>query len=193
MESCDGWRKPFLFHRRYRPVEQVSWDDIVKGANDKPAFLDELNNKAEKYKNYKLPSESMWEFAARGREKHRKYSFAGSNRLKEVGWYGNVNKSGNDHNGTMPVGMKLPNELGLYDMSGNVREWCEDSWEGKWGVNDNVNHIPTNGLAYSGENNRSVVRGGSWFNSDNFCRVSYRDNYNRFDRLNYIGFRLVRY
>lgn len=175
-----------------RPVERVSWNDIRKGTENTPAFLDELNDNTTKYKGYKLPSEAMWEFAARGREKYRKYEFAGSDKLNEVAWYGN-----NSNSETKPVGLKLTNKLGIYDMSGNVWEWCEDDWEGEsfnWGVNDDANHIPTNGLPYTkGNKRRALVRGGSWFSNVNFCRVSYRDLNGRNNRDYLIGFRLVQY
>lgn len=172
-----------------RPVERVSWDDIVKGTGGESSFLDELNKRATLYKNYKLPSEAMWEFAARARGKRRKHDFAGSERLKEVAWY-DENSGGE----TKPVGLKLPNELGIYGMSGNIWEWCGDDWGGEFGVNDNVNHIPSNGLYYKDiEMNSSLVRGGSWDLIDNGCHVSYRGPNNHSDRSNNIGFRLVLY
>jgi formylglycine-generating enzyme required for sulfatase activity len=94
------------------------------------------------YDSYKLPSEAIWEYAARGGNQSEGYIYAGSNTLKEVGWY---NK--NSHNETKPVGLKLPNELGLYDMSGNVDEWCADNWS------ENLKNIPKDGRPYEEKGN----------------------------------------
>jgi len=157
-----------------RPVERVSWDDAQE-------FIQKLNQLTGE--RYRLPSEAEWEFAARGGIDSNGYKYAGSNKLKEVGWYDE-----NSHGETKPVGLKFPNELGLYDMSGNVREWCEDVWH------DNYEGAPDDGSAWvkGGEQNFRVVRGGSWYYFVNYCRVSYRF----FDladiRDYFFGFRLAR-
>jgi len=157
-----------------RPVEQVSWDDAQE-------FIEKLNQLTGE--RYRLPSEAEWEFAARGGIDSNGYKYAGSNKLKEVGWYDE-----NSHGETKPVGLKFPNELGLYDMSGNVREWCEDVWH------ENYEGAPDDGSAWvkGGEQNFRVVRGGSWLNSGYSCRVSDRNADIADLRFNNIGFRLAR-
>jgi formylglycine-generating enzyme required for sulfatase activity len=156
-----------------RPVERVSWDDTQ-------IFLDKLNNQTNK--TYRLPTEAEWEYAARGGKLSKGFIYAGSNKLKEVGWYDD-----NSHGETKPVGMKLPNELGLYDMSGNVWEWCADVWH------DSYEGAPEDGSAWltGGNQNLRVVRGGSWGDRDYGCRVSYRDDITAVSRYNIIGFRLA--
>ncbi|MEL6135303.1 MAG: formylglycine-generating enzyme family protein, partial [Bacteroidota bacterium] len=155
-----------------RPVECVSWEDCQE-------FLQKLNEKTGL--NYQLPTEAEWEFAARGGNISKGFEYAGSNDLDEVGWYG-----GNSGNTIHPVGKKVPNELGLYDMSGNVWEWCQDWYEDY----PNVSHTDPQGPT-SGENH--VLRGGSWRNVPRYCRVAYRYNSSPSDRYGNIGFRLSRH
>jgi len=157
------------------PMIYVSW----YGAR---AYCKWLSHKTGK--KYRLPSEAEWEYAARGGKHKSPYTYSGSNQLKEVGWYGK-----NNHNGTMPVGLKWPNKLGIYDMSGNVDEWCADHWHG------NYKNAPEDGSAWieGGEKNRRVVRGGSWGNDDDYCRVSDRLWSSANVRLNSYGFRISRY
>ena len=95
------------------PVINVTWYGAI-------AYCDWLSEK--EGQPYRLPSEAEWEYVARGGVKSKDFLFAGGHKLKEVGWY-----SKNSHGQTKPVGLKQPNELGLYDMSGNVDEWCADS------------------------------------------------------------------
>jgi len=153
------------------PVEKVSWNDIQE-------FLQKLNLKTGK--NYRLPTEAEWEYAARGGNQSKGYIYSGSNTIDEIAWYGS-----NSGSKTHPVGQKHPNELGLYDMTGNVWEWCSD-WYGdtyyKSSPMDNPKG-PSIGTSRS-------LRGGSWFYGPNFCRTGKRGKNNPDDRHSGCGFRL---
>jgi formylglycine-generating enzyme required for sulfatase activity len=157
------------------PIVGVSWLNAM-------AFCEWLSQTSGKA--YRLPSEAEWEYAARGGPHSQGLRYAGSNKLKEVGWY-----TTNSHGTTKAVGLKLPNELGLYDMSSNVWEWCADHWHG------NYQGAPEDGSAWiaGGNEDFRVVRGGSWSVNDNYCTVSCRDRSFTDNRLNNIGFRLARY
>ena len=152
------------------PVENVSWKDCQK-------FLSKLNNTTGK--SFRLPTEAEWEYAARGGKKSRGYQYNGSNNLSDVAWY-------DDNSGkkTHAVGTKQPNELGIYDMSGNVWEWCQDRY-GKYSSSSQVN--PTG--ANSGS--RRVDRGGSWFFTARSCRSSCRGSYTPANRSSNLGLRLI--
>ena len=164
---------PSYFKGFNRPVERVSWDDAQ-------VFLEKLNEQTGK--SYRLPTEAEWEYAARGGKYSQGCSYAGSSKPEEVGWYGY-----NSHGETKPVGMKLPNELGLYDMSGNVWEWCADVWH------SNYKGAPEDGSAWKtgGVQSTRVTRGGSWHDSDANCRVSYRSSDLAVAWLYDFGFRLA--
>ena len=136
-----------------RPVEQVSW-------NDCQAFITKLNQLTGK--TFRLPTEAEWEFAARGGNKGEGFKYAGSNDIDEVAWY-----SGNADGTTHPVASKMANELGLYDMSGNVLEWCQD-WYGSFSSEAQTN--PTGPATGS---NR-VYHSGAWDYPAHGCRVSFR-------------------
>ncbi|QQS30955.1 MAG: formylglycine-generating enzyme family protein [Sphingobacteriales bacterium] len=128
-----------------------------------------------------MPTEAQWEYAARGGQLRGEYNYAGSNKLKEVGWYDQ-----NSHSETKDVGLKIPNELGLYDMSGNVWEWCADNWH------TDYKGAPQDGSAWEGGDSAfRVLRGGSWFNLAVSCAVAYRFNNHPDGDYNNIGFRLV--
>lgn len=151
------------------PVEQVSWNDIKD-------FLTKLNTLTGK--RYRLPTEAEWEYAARGgsQSQSRGFLYSGSNTIDEVAWYEGNYKSGNTFGSqktTRPVGTKKANELGLYDMSGNVWEWCEDDWH------ENYNGAPTDGSAWvnSPRGGSRVLRGGGWSLGAWYCRVAFRVNY----------------
>jgi len=167
------------------PVERVSWNDIQE-------FLKKLN--AQTGKQYRLPTEAEWEYAARGGSRSQGFLYSGSNNLDEVGWYAGNAQQGNTHGAqktTRPVGGKKPNELGLYDMSGNVREWCEDCW------NVNYNDAPRDGSAWlqanGGDCSRRVLRGGAWdYVGAMNLRVSSRISNLASNRRDYEGFRLAR-
>jgi len=113
-------------------------------------------------KNYRLPTEAEWEYAARGGSKSQGFKYAGSNNLKEVGWF-----SENAKSKTHPVGQNKPNELGLYDMSGNVNEWCSD-WYGDYASAARTNPTGAENGAFR------VLRGGSWADDARRCRISSR-------------------
>ena len=154
-----------------RPVEQVSWDDCQ-------TFISNLN--ALTGENFRLPTEAQWEYAARGGNKSKGYLYSGSNTIDEVAWYGgNSNDNGIAHPdyGTHAVKTKSPNELGLYDMSGNVWEWCQD-WYG-WYSSAAV----TNPQGPASGSYR-VLRGSSWRSSATNCRVSLR----RHERSSFFNF-----
>ncbi len=155
------------------PVETVSWEDVQK-------FLSKLN--AQTGKKYRLPTEAEWEYAARGGNLSRHYKYAGSNNVDEVAWYANDGLHLTIH----PVGQKKANELGLYDMSGNVYEWCQD-WDGSYSSNKQTN--PTGADLGSFR----IYRGGGWNERKGvkFCRVSYRSSdWSRLGHFN-LGFRLA--
>ena len=152
------------------PVEMVSWDDCQE-------FIRELN--ALTGQNFRLPTEAEWEFACRGGNNSRGYKYSGSNNLGSVAWY-----NGNSGNKTHPVGTKAPNELGIYDMSGNVWEWCAD-WYGDYSSGAQTN--PTG--PYGGSNR--VYRGGSWNYDVGRCRSSNRDFYYPWIRDIILGLRLA--
>ena len=136
-----------------RPVEQVSW-------NDCQTFINKLNELTGK--TFRLPTEAEWEYAARGGKRSQGYKYAGSNDINEVAWYWD-----NSSDGTKPVATKAPNELGLYDMSGNVWEWVQD-WYGSYSSESQSN--PTGPASGS----YRVRRGGSWGSGAGYCRVSLR-------------------
>jgi formylglycine-generating enzyme required for sulfatase activity len=131
-------------------------------------------------KGFRLPSEAEWEYAARGNER---YLYAGSDNLDEVGWYDD-NSISKPH----PVGRKKANRFGLYDMSGNVWEWCEDAWH------ENYEGAPMDGSVWmiDGDVDLRVVRGGSWYYYTGYCRVAFRYWVNSDIRSLLIGFRLAR-
>ncbi|MBX2928063.1 MAG: formylglycine-generating enzyme family protein [Saprospiraceae bacterium] len=167
---------PSGFKGDERPVENVSWNDIKK--KFLPA-IEKLTGRS-----FRLPTESEWEYAAQGGPYHAEgYQYAGSDKLREVGWYDD--NSGNE---THPVGLLYPNALGLYDMSGNVWEWCEDDWH------SNYEGAPDDGSAWierPERGGRRVRRGGSFFYGPQFCRVAYRLNDYPATRHDGGGFRLA--
>jgi len=171
-----------------RPVENVSWDDCQE-------FIEKLNTATGQ--RFRLPTEAEWEFAARGGTNSKGYKYSGSNNIGDVGWYwqnsGDRFLSGTDsdwdlvkieqnNSKTHPVGTKQPNELGIYDMSGNVWECCND-WYGDYSSGSQTNpQGPSSGSF-------RVGRGGSWDNVG--CRVSLRFNGTPDNGDNSLGLRLA--
>ena len=161
---------PSYFKGDDLPVEEVSWEDCQE-------FISKLNSMIGR--KFRLPTEAEWEYAARGGKKSRGHQYGGSSNISDVAWY-----DGNSGSKTHPVGMKQANELGIYDMSGNVYEWCQD-WKGSY-----VNSSQTNPTgAVSGS--YRVYRGGSWYYDARYCRSSYRNSGAPGCRLNRLGLRLV--
>jgi formylglycine-generating enzyme required for sulfatase activity len=149
------------------PVHSVSWDDIQD-------FLQKINIKTGK--KYRLPTEAEWEYAARGGNKSSGYTYSGSNDVESVAWM-----SKNAGSKTHTVGQLKANELGIYDMSGNVWEWCQDwfkGYPGSSGVSD-----------YTGSDR--VDRGGGWSLSAGYCRSAYRNSNAPTYRNSSLGFRLA--
>ena len=136
-----------------RPVEYVSWNECQE-------FITKLNNLTGK--NFRLPTEAEWEYAARGGNKSNGYKYSGSNTIDDVAWY-----ASNSSSRTHDVKTKQANELGIYDMSGNVWEWCQD-WYGSYSSGSQTN--PTGPASGS----YRVYRGGSWYGDAENCRVSLR-------------------
>ena len=161
-----------------KPVETISWEDCQ-------TFIATLNNLTGQ--NFRLPTEAEWEFAARGGMKSLGYKYSGSDDLNEIAWYNYnayaVGSSSPDY-GTHAVSTKAANELGLYDMTGNVWEWCQD-WNGDYSATDQIN--PTG--PETGTNR--VIRGGGWTNYPKLLRVAARSGYKPGFIGNFIGFRLA--
>ena len=163
---------PSEFKGSHRPVECVSWKDCRD-------FISKLNRLTGL--NFSLPTEAQWEYAARGGKKSKGYKYSGSNTIGDVAWYRD-NSSSKTHD----VGTKAPNELGLYDMSGNVWEWCSD-----WYSSSYYSSSPSVNPTGPSSGSYRVFRGGSWNIIAHYCRVSYR-HYDFPDyRSNCLGFRLV--
>ena len=153
-----------------RPVEYVSWEDCQ-------VFIEKLNRLTGK--SFHLPTEAQWEFAARGGVKSKGYKYAGGDDIKKVAWYGE-----NSEEKTNPVAQKDANELGLYDMSGNVFEWCDD-W---YGLYHGVAQTEPRGLS---DGSFRVVRAGAWTSYAGICRLSYRGQRHANVHCHNLGLRLA--
>lgn len=152
------------------PVENVTWYECQK-------FIQKLNTLTKM--NFRLPTESEWEYAARGGNKSKYYQYSGSNKIDDVAWYGNNSEFKVHH-----VKTKLPNELAIYDMSGNVCEWCHDSHD----------YYKSSALQKSSGTllgTNSIYRGGGWFNNDRTCSVAFRSQATPDTHYDYLGFRLA--
>lgn len=158
---------PSLYKGDDRPVECVSW-------NDCQMFLNKLNSLTGK--NFRLPTEVEWEYAAKGGGKSRGYSYSGGNDIDDVAWY-----ASNSDFETHPVGKKKANELGIYDMSGNVFEWTSDKWRSDY-------NSPCNG---GSESEFRVIRGGSYGIDPSGCKSSTRGNRRETRGADFVGLRLA--
>ncbi len=154
------------------PVENVSWYEAQ-------IFINKLNQLSGKY--YRLPTEAEWEYAARGGNLSKGYKYAGDDNANAVAWY-EKNSGKMSH----PVGQKKPNELGLYDMSGNVWQWCND-----WFSDTYYSKSPTENPQGPGHDSYRACRGGSWWSIAKDCSLANRDRYPPDARDDDVGFRLV--
>ena len=161
---------PSNFKGAQKPVEKVSWNDCQE-------FVSMLNSLTGR--TFRLPTEAEWEYAARGGNKSLHYKYSGSGNIDDVAWYRD-----NSGSKTHAVGTKTANELGIYDMSGNVSELCSDWWGGYSAGAQTNPQGPSSG---SGR----VLRGGSWRDIARYCRVSNRDYYDPDRSYIDFGLRLV--
>ena len=165
---------PSYFKGDDLPVESVSWYDVQK-------FINKLNE-MEGTNKYRLPSEAEWEYACRAGTTTTYFFGDNESKLGDYAWYW-----GNSEKMTHPVGQKKPNSWGLYGMSGNVLEWCQDKWH------DNYADAPSNGSAWEeGNSSYRVVRSGSWNASPKACYSAYRFRLVPDTRVKFVGFRLLR-
>ncbi len=163
-----------------KPIGGISWNDAVE-------FCKKLTEREQKSGrlpadyNYRLPTEAEWEYCAKGGNKSQDYKYSGSNNIDNIAWT-ESNSNGKSH----VVGKKSPNELGIYDMSGNVFEWCND-WYGKYYYEESPATDPkgvSNGTC-------RVFRGGNYFSYSGKCRSAYRDAQNPSFKSEYYGFRVL--
>ena len=157
------------------PVENVSWNDcqgFIGKLNDLLALLRENSGFKLRTGEFRLPTEEEWEYAAKGASRNENFTYAGSDTIDKVAWY-KENSNGTTHS----VREKNPNNLGLYDMSGNVWEWCSDSYYS----NDDTLGVIDN----------KVLRGGAWDRNKEHCCITYRYGNHWNNSSNNIGFRLV--
>lgn len=160
------------------PMDRVGYDDVQD-------FISQLNQLTGRH--FRLPTEAEWEFAASGGNKSHGYKYAGSDNPLEVSWTLNTIKAANTTY-NQPVGRKKPNELGLYDMSGNVYEWVSD-WYGNYSSEPQTN--PKGPSSPSNSANYRTIRGGYWHGVDWESNVKYRMYVRDYESGNWIGFRLV--
>ncbi len=186
--------------RGTRPVINVSWWDAIAFCNwlsaeeglpvayrlpgepDEGCLLDEAGNVTTditKVVGYRLPTEAEWEYAARGGKQQSPFKFSGSDIIDDVAWY-----SGNSGGMAQEVGSKLPNALGIFDMSGNVQEWCTDYYA-SYSVDPRIN-------PYTSEGTNLVTRGGRWSVDKQLVRIAFRGDSSPGYRMHDLGFRIVR-
>ncbi|MCO6480370.1 MAG: formylglycine-generating enzyme family protein [Phaeodactylibacter sp.] len=195
-----GWgrgRRPAIYVDWYDAVEYCNWLSEIWGLEQAYRIDKKRKDPNNKYENdpkkwlvtanestngYRLLTEAEWEYAARGGQKSEGFLYAGSNELDEVGWY-----DGNSGSKTHPVGEKQPNELGLYDMSGNVYEWCWD-----WFAGDYYRSSPEDNPRGPDQGSSRVSRGGRWGYTARNCRAACRYDWSPAYRYDDVGFRLAR-
>ena len=171
--TTDGntWSTKYGLGDNY-PAYYISYEDVQ-------LFITKLNSMTGK--NFRMPTEAEWEFAARGGNKSKGYTYSGSNEIGDVAWYTD-NSSGKTHT----VKTKAANELGIYDMSGNVWEWCSD-----WYSSSYYSSSPQNDPTGPATGTYRVYRGGSWYYAATYCRCDIRYRYTPSFRMHYLGFRLA--
>jgi formylglycine-generating enzyme required for sulfatase activity len=170
------------------PIDSVSWEDCLE-------FINRINSRTDK--KYRLPTEAEWEYAAIGGIEKKKYFFSGSDKLDEVGWFElnskNLSEDKITHSfsqtsqlffGTQNVGLKKPNQLGLYDMSGNIWEWCLNSF-------DTYEKLSNLKPTLQKTDGYKVFRGGGWNCGDNECYVTYRNRGYANSKFSDLGFRVL--
>ena len=157
---------------KYLPVESVNWDECQN-------FITKLNELTGQ--KFRLPTEAEWEFAARGGNQSKGYTYSGSNDIDGVAWY---EETSSDQ--THEVATKIPNELGIYDMSGNVWEWCQDFYDG-----DYYYRSPKKNPTGPSSGDYRVIRGGDLNGYEGSCRVDKRNILTPTDASRDVGFRLA--
>ena len=167
-----------FFQGASQPVNLVSYNDIT-------TFISRLNLITGL--SFNIPTEAEWEYAARGGKKSKGYKYSGGDNLRAVAWFGQKDgatyDNGNSESRSHRVATKQPNELGLYDMSGNLWEWCRDFY-GDYSTEEQTNPLGPK------EGTHRVVRGGSFYSRATNCRVSFRSANKPDSRLTHTGFRL---
>ena len=181
---------PSLFKNENNPVENVNWYDVVEYCNKRsqkegltPCYSgsgDEITCNFEA-DGFRLPTEAEWEYACRGGAQSRGYTFSGSNNAGEVAWYEKNSMK------PQPVGQKKPNEIGIYDMSGNIWEWCWDRYDF-----DYYNKSPEKNPRGPSTGKHRAIRGGSWGHTVNNVTSTIRIIFEPHQEFSFIGFRLVK-
>ncbi|WP_373549152.1 formylglycine-generating enzyme family protein [Haliscomenobacter sp.] len=189
LNACFAYSAKYYVDEKRSQVLNIALAQSIKSGESMPIYVDTAAY------GFRLPTEAEWEYAAalslvteRSRSDRAsatlsdRLRYAGSNVLDEVGWYDE-----NSHSQTQPVGLKMANEWGLYDLSGNVWEWCEDQWH------ETYEGAPTDGSPWVDQDAGAyrVLRGGSWYFNAHYCRSSYRFSYRPARRDDGVGFRVL--
>ena len=182
---------PSGFKGDNRPVETISWWEVLEYCNrlSEKYGLEPVYDLSKNTEGFRLPTEVEWEWFASGGQKAIEqgtfnYIYSGSNNIDEVAWYyENIGKF--DDASTQDVGLKKSNQLGLYDCSGNVWEWCYDATKF-------IEDIKTVAYTFNFSTMYRILRGGSWNFTDEICTTFYRGDFQAIDSDDYVGFRIVR-